>query len=211
MYPNIQDDDLITAKKYGRYAKSDMVIEVNGIKKGISIKCGAKNSVHVEKVYKFINVIDKLRFKYSNELSKYLYSDGSNNNTGRNRITTTEYKQNHKDEIKLINSNLNNRKILEKLVYRFLICADVNYKVKVDAFIYGTVYDFMWCTKEEAINYLLVNSDFDSTGVHTSKLFIQLWNKNINHNPKYEWCREYIQVKWYSLFDDIIQIMCLRK
>ena len=28
--------------------------------------------------------------------------------------------------------------------------------------------------------------------------------------PLEEWCREYIQVKWYSIFDDIIYIMCNR-
>lgn len=27
---------------------------------------------------------------------------------------------------------------------------------------------------------------------------------------QYEYCREYVQVKWYSLFDDIIKIMCNR-
>lgn len=210
LYPNISDEDMIIAKKYGRYAKSDMVIEVNGIKKGISIKSGAKNSVHVEKVYKFIYVIDKLGFKYKEELLKYLYSDGSNNNTGKNRINSTEYKINHKEEIKHINENISNEMILKELLYRFLIRADVNYKVKVDAFIHGTVNDFVWCTTEEALNYLAANSIFESTGVHASKLFIQLWDKNIRYNPKYEWCREYIQVKWYSLFDDIIKIMCNR-
>ena len=40
-----------------------------------------------------------------------------------------------------------------------------------------------------------------------SSLFIQNWDKNLKRNEKYEYCREYIQVKWYSLFDDFIGIM----
>ena len=31
LYPSISEKDIIFAKKYGRYAKCDMVIEVNGI------------------------------------------------------------------------------------------------------------------------------------------------------------------------------------
>ena len=30
-------------------------------------------------------------------------------------------------------------------------------------------------------------------------------------NLKYEFCRDYVQVKWYSLFDDFIKIMCIRE
>lgn len=211
LYPDICEEDIIIAKKYGRYAKCDMVLEVKGVKKGISIKCGAKNSVHLEKIDNFISYLNKLGFKNSDLLLRYLYSDGTNNNSGEKRISSSEYKLNHTDEIKLINKNFENKMILESLINRFLICADVNYKVKVDAFICGTLNDFFWITSEEAIRYLLENSKFESTGVHTTKLFIQQWNKNLKYNPKYEYCREYIQVKWYSLFDDIIKIMCNRK
>lgn len=210
LFPNIKDNDIIFAKKYGKYAKCDMVLEVNGVRKGVSIKCGSRNSVHVEKVNNFIYFVNKCGFSNYNELLKYLYSDGSNNNTGINRIPASEYKLNHIKEINSINYSLNGTNILDKLLYRFLICADINYKVKVDVFLCGTVNDFVWCSKDEAISFLLDNNAFESSGVHASKLFIQLWNKNIIRNPKYEWCREYIQVKWYSIFDDIIYIMCNR-
>lgn len=210
LYPNIQDEDIIYAKKYGKYAKCDMVIEVNGVKKGISIKCGAKNSVHIEKINSFIFYLNNLGFKNSEYLLRYLYSDGTNDNSGTKRITASEYKVTHTSEIDKINTALLDKNIIESLVTRFLICADINYKVKVDAFLCGTLNDFFWMTKDEAIKYLLENANFESTGVHVSKLFIQQWDKNINYNPKYEYCRQYIQVKWYSLFDDIIKIMCNR-
>lgn len=211
LYPNILDDDIITTKKYGKYAKADMVIEVNGIRKGISIKCGAKNSVHIEKIDKFMGFLKKVGYKNFDELLGYLYSDGTTNNTGKSGLMASEYKLTHADTIEKINASFEDKRILEKLINRFLICADVNYKVKVDAFICGTLYDFLWITKNEAIEFLLQNSSFASSGVHASKLFIQQWNKNINYNPRYEHCREYIQVKWYSLFDDMITIMCNRK
>ena len=49
-----------------------------------------------------------------------------------------------------------------------------------------------------------------STGVNFSSLFCQPKTRNINLNPLYERKRYCVQVKWYSLFDDIILSMYLR-
>lgn len=207
LYPNIQNQDIIKAYKYGKYAKTDIVINVNGNLRGISIKSGMKNSVHIEPIEKFIKYIKQKGFEENDKLLRYLYSDGTNDNTGKNRQSSLEYKIKYYDDIILLNKEL--KKIKENLIARFLIKTDINYKVNVDMFIIGDVEDFLWATKEEVINYLL-NSDYNSTGVHISSLFIQNWDKNLKYNPKYEYCRNYIQVKWYSMSDDIIKIMCNR-
>ena len=44
-----------------------------------------------------------------------------------------------------------------------------------------------------------------STGIHFSNLFVQSQNRCLNFNPKYEKARYNVQIKWYSLFDDIIE------
>ncbi len=208
LYPNVSSNDVITAYKYGRYAKVDMVIEIGEIKKGISIKSGAKNSVHVEPIKSFVCFLKNNEFKEEDKLLRYLYSDGTNNNTGTIRESIKEYKEKHLDDIALINQEL--IKLKKLLIERFLIKVDINYKVTVDAFIDGTPEGFLWATKREVINYLM-DTDSISQSIHLSNLFIQEWNKNLNYNPKYEFCRDYIQVKWYSLFDDFIKIMCIRK
>jgi len=208
LFPTINKTDIINAYKYGRHAKVDIVIEVNGIKKGISIKEGTRNSVHVESINMFIRFLEKLGFKETDKLLRYLYSDNTNDNTGIIRQSASEYKETHSDDILLINNSL---KLIKKdLITRFLIKTDINYKVTVDAFIEGQPFDFIWATEKEIINYL-INYEPHSFGVHISSLFIQNWNKNIKKNPKYEYCRNYIQVKWYGMFDDLIKIMCNRK
>ncbi len=63
LYPEVDSNDLVIAYKYGRYAKVDMVIEIKGVKKRISIKSGAKNSVHVEPIQSFIHFLKKNGFK----------------------------------------------------------------------------------------------------------------------------------------------------
>lgn len=208
LFPNIKPEDEIIAYKYGRYAKVDMVISVNEIKKGISIKGGIKNSVHVEPIYKFILFLEKFGFDKRDSLLRYLYSDGTNNNSGTIRQSSEDYKKNHKEDIKDINKSL--ERIKYELLKRFLIETDINYKVKVDMFIVGYINDFFWITKHEVLEYLQ-KVDHESEGVHVSKLFIQNWNKNLKRNPKYEYCRSYIQVKWYSLLEDLMQILIMRK
>lgn len=207
LYPEIKKQDIIKAYKYGRYAKVDMVIDVNGIKKGISIKSGDKNSVHLEKIENFVSFLKKIKFNEVDLLLRYLYSDGTNDNTGIIRQSSSEYKINHQDDIILINKGF--ERIKNHLIKRFLIVADTNYKIKVDAFISGYINDFLWATTEEIFAYL-ENTIEDSSGIHASNLFIQNWNKNLKYNDKYEYCRNYIQVKWYSMFDDLMKIMNLR-
>lgn len=90
-----------------------------------------------------------------------------------------------------------------------MIETDVKYRVKVDAFIHGTINGFIWSTSDE-VQRFLEDEEIFSTSVHTSKLYIQNWDKNLKRNPKYESCREYIQVKWFSIYDDIINIMTKR-
>ena len=207
IFPNINNNDNIKAYKYGKFAKTDIVIIANRTKKGISIKQGAKNSVHVEPIKKIIDYLNSMNFIEIDNLLRYLYSDGTNDNTGNNRISASEYKIDNFKEISLINDDLN--KIKLKLITRFLIKTDVNYTVPVDVFVLGEPHDFIWATKDEVTNYLN-NTDCNSTSVHVSNLYIQNWDKNLKRNPKYEYCRNYIQVKWYSMFDDFIKIMCCR-
>lgn len=207
LFINIEDEDVIIAYKYGKYAKTDIVIKINEIEKGISIKYGSRNSVHLEPIEKFIQYLKKFNFQETDKLLRYLYSDGTNNNTGITRLSSEEYKVKNEKDIITINDSLNN--IKDFLIRRFLIETDINYKIKVDAFIIGNTSDFIWATKDEVINYLS-ELKHESSSVHISSLYIQNWNKNLKYNPKYEYCRNYIQVKWYSMFDDIIKIMSNR-
>lgn len=210
LYPNISDNDIIKAYKYGRYAKADIVVSVNDIKYGISLKVGHKNSIHLESIKRFTNYLSNI--DVSNEIIdiflRYIYSDGTNNNTGKVRLSNKIYLNNNQDDIVKLNNFFNTHKSV--LIKRFLIDTYVNYKIKANIFIHGTVNDFIWISAEEAQTFLenIIN---DSKSVHCGNLYIQNWNKNILRNNKYEHCREYIQIKWFSLYDDMIRIIANRK
>ena len=209
LFPEVKPKDIITARKYGRYAKTDIVVSIRNKKRGISIKCGYKNSVHIEPLsrfnkYLFRNNIPK---EFVELLSCYIYSDGTNNNTGTKRISNAEYIDEHKEEVKELNRIFNN--IKKELIKRFLIETDIKYRVTPAIFIHGEVNDFIWATREEIEEYL-EKENINSTSVHVGKLYIQCWDKNLNRNEKYEYCREYIQVKWFSMYDDIVSILATK-
>lgn len=209
LYPEIKPKDIITAKKYGRYAKTDLVVSVRNKKRGISIKSGHKNSIHIEPLKNFTDFLIKNNVEYPiiEIFNRYIYSDGTNNNTGIKRITNAEYIDRYPENMAKINICLDN--LSEKLVRRFLIETDIKYQVLPAVFIHGEINDFVWATAEE-VQEFLKSEKISSTSAHTGKLYIQCWDKNLKYNEKYEYCRNYIQVKWFSLYDDIISIMSKR-
>lgn len=207
LFSDVNYNSILKAWKYNAHAKADIIVQINEVKKGLSIKTGCKNSVHLEEIDTFMNYLVLLGFKEKNCLLSYLYSDGTINNTGVHRISCVEYKVTHEYDIDIINENLNLLKF--SLIDRFLFKSNYINEIQVDAIIYGKVDDFLWATRKEIFNYL-IKKNLKSSSVHVSNLYIQLWNKNLKYNKKYEHCRNYVQVKWYGLFDDMIEILSIR-
>lgn len=210
LFPNILKTDVIKAYKYGRYAKADIVVSVNDIKRGISLKCGYKNSVHLESIKRFIKYLSDIGESQEiiDMFLRYMYSDGTNNNTGNFRLSNEQYI--YENQLDIENINIMLKKYKSNLIKRFLIDTYINYTVKADLFIHGTINDFIWVTADEVQSFLENNINL-SKSVHCSNLYIQNWNKNISRNNKYEHCREYIQVKWFGMYDDMIAIMANRE
>lgn len=186
--------------------KYDVVITLKKKTKRISIKKGFKNSVHVESISSFIhfliqNHVDK---EIITEYLKYHYADGTTNGKGENRISAREYKQNNQNKIDLINEKINTRKIMEKVIDRFIVKGNYS-STPIDALIYGTVDDFIWIKTSE-IKEIMFNKLYKySTGVHFGPLTVQPLDRCLNKNPKYEKARYCVQIKWYNIFDDIIE------
>lgn len=204
----VSDNMVITSwcNKYPQ--KADIFIKLNGDLKGISIKKGMKNSVHVEGISRFIHFLISsgverdIIIKYL----RYQYADGTTNGTGRVRQTVTEYKKNHESDINDINKAMNQEEILKKAIERFVTRGN-NSKYPIDAIISGEVNDFIWIKTGEIEKIILNKRNIDSTAVHFGPLTCQPKNRCLNYNRKYEKDRYCVQLKWYNLWDDIIEFM----
>ena len=206
LFPNIKNDNLIIKswRNNNGYEKGDILIKIDNEIRTISIKKGSRNSVHVESLEAFKtflreqNVNEKIIYYYE------LFHYGVDKNNYKNILSSKEFCEQNKRKICKINKAFS-RINIEKTVDRFILCGN-NSNYRVDGIIYGVPNDFLWITKDEVIKIVKESTNRISTSVHIGCLFIQPLNRCINNNIKYKWCRDYIQVKWYSLFDDIIKL-----
>ena len=208
LYPLELETSIIKSWRNHYNQKTDVFIRINGVMKGISIKKGMKNSVHVERITDFIDFL-----KFNNvpreiilEYLKYHYADGTTNGKGEKRLSAEEYKLNNQASIDKINLFFNNNDILKEAIDRFVIKGN-NSDYYIDAIIYGEADDFIWATREDIKNIMMRKKDCYSTAVHFGPLTCQPKNRCLNYNAKYEKDRFCIQIKWYSIFDDILENM----
>ena len=206
IFPNENENMIIKCWRNHLQQKADILVKINNKIKGISIKKGIKNSVHVEPISEFISFLITNNISRENvmEYLKFHYADGTTNGKGLKRISTVEYKAKNQFKIDKLNRELNNEQFLRKAIDRFVLQGK-NSLFPISALIYGEIDDFFFLTSADILNIILRKKDIYSSTVHFSVLTIQPKNRCLNYNPCYEKDRFCIQVKWYSLFDDIIE------
>lgn len=208
LFGKVNPDSIIYCEKNFNKQKADILVKVDGIVKGISIKKGVKNSVHIEKLENFISFLRNIGFgnPLIQEICLFHYGDGTLDGSGSKRISSIEYKEKYQDKLDMINFYFNQEDVIRKCVMRFVLVGN-NSDKEIDALIYGVIDDFIWATPLEIMNSIMRNKDMVRTGLGFGSLFYQPFNRCLNYNKRYEKDRDYIQIKWYHLSDDIIWAM----
>lgn len=208
LYNYLDDSFVISAWLNHLAQKSDVFIKINGIIKGISIKKGMKNSVHVEGISNFIHFLIQNRVpkKIIIEYLKYHYADGTTNGSGEKRLSAYEYKKENQKKIDEINRYFNEPNLLNNAIERFLLKGN-NSNYFIDVLIYGEVNDFIWILKEDIRKLIMSKRNIYSTSVHFGSITCQPKNRCLNYNSLYEKDRFCVQLKWYNLHDEIIEVM----
>ena len=217
LYPNLQDlvielfgfvnfNSVIYSWVDFSKKKYDIIIKLDENIKRISIKKGINNSVHTEGISSFIHFLieNKVPKDIIYKYLRYHYSDGTTNGKGKVRMSSMEYEETHLQDIEDINKCFSNRKLLKKCIYRFILQGN-NSDEAIDGIIYGVVDDFLFISSGDVLKILLKHSEDYHNGVHFSDLFCQEKEKNLNNNPKHEKDRYCVQVKWFNLFDCILE------
>ena len=208
LFPREDDSSIIKCWLNHYRQKSDIMIKVNGKIKGISIKMGMKNSVHLEHINCFVRFLteNKVDKDIINMYLMYHYADGTTNGTGITRLSVNEYKKKNSNEIKKINKVFNDTLLLKKAIKRFVSQGN-NSNYSISGIIWGVVDDFLWINTDDIINLILSNKNEESSAVHFGPLICQPKTRCLNYNQKYEDDRHYVQIKWYTLFDNILDNM----
>lgn len=208
LYSNVNRNDKVFSYIDDNMKKFGIIIKINNITRRISVKKGINNSVHLKNISDFISFLINLGIEKDIIILylKYHYADGTTNGSGLKRMAVKDYKLNHMYEIDKINMAINKPSILNKVIYRFVLQGR-NSKIPIDGLIYGTVNDFIFITSYDIIKIIKSKMDNYSTGVHFGCLYCQPQTRNLNRNPRYEKNRYCVQIKWYSIFDDIIEYL----
>ena len=204
IFPNADEDTILKAwRNHVNNQKGDILIRIGEQYRTISIKKGSKNSIHLENIEAFkillkeSGIDDKIIYNYE------LFHYGIDRFNHKKILSSKEFCKKNKRKIKKINKEFSKLNI-ESIVDRFILRGN-NGKYRVEGIIYGTPKDFLWINRKGILKVLKDSISKESNTVHIGNLYIQPLNRCINENKKYEWCRDYVQVKWYSLFDDIIK------
>lgn len=204
LFPDYDKDLIIKSwRNHINNQKGDILIKVNNKIKTISIKKGSKNSVHVESLESFKKLLEESGVKEKIIYYYELFHYGVDKNDYRKILSSKEYVKQNKRKIRKINKYFSKINI-DKIINRFILTGN-NSNYEIDGIIYGTPNDFLWINKKDITQIIKNTINRESSTIHIGCLYIQPLNRCINNNKKYMWCRDFIQVKWYSLFDDIIK------
>lgn len=198
----------IRARKTARGVKPDIIITINGTSKYVSIKKGSGNSVHQEPLDLFTRFLaaNNVRAEIIQALKQFHYGDGTDNGTGRTRISASSWISNHPAATVSINRSFTERSLLLNFINRVLFTGNVNPTIAADAIFHGNINRALWASKEEITAYLLTHDSLTNNSIHFSNLTYQVWNRNLGFNPNTESRRHVMQVKWASLTTDLSAI-----
>ena len=121
------------------------------------------------------------------------------------------YIQKYSQEINQIIDIFNKYYIKTNLIIRFIFQGSENQLYDCDAIIYGTPNNFLWASKDEILSYL-INTPTKLTGcINISNLNIKCYNRNLKNDISNMTKENDIQVKWYTLEEDLTEISENRK
>lgn len=207
IFDNVGESSIIECWRSHYLEKADIKIKINGNIKGISIKTGKNCSMHQENYKKFSDFLIKLGLNYEdiNILHKFII--GKMNNK---KVNSKIYIENNLNEIKLIRNKFNDYYIKTNLLIRFIIQGTEIQNYDCDALIHGTPDSFLWATKSEILKYLVDYNIDKYDFINISALNFKCYDRNLRNNSERKKHEEDIQIKWYTIKQDLAKITKLR-
>lgn len=203
IFDNVREYSVIECWRSHYLEKADIKIRINGNVKGISIKTGKNCSMHQEHYKKFSDFLIKLGVDYEfiNILHRFII--GKINNK---KVNSKTYIENNLKEIELIRNKFNDYYIKTNLLIRFIIQGTELQNYDCDAIIHGTPNNFLWATKSEILKYLIDYNIDKYDYINISALNFKCYDRNLRNNIERKKHEEDIQIKWYTIKEDLTNI-----
>ena len=194
--------------------KPDFYVSADGIPvtRYVSVKMGSGNSLHQESLESLIGFLrtEGVPENVIDDLKRYHWSDGSNDNTGLNRLPAKTFAKDNPDLVARLNNYFNGKSIRNKIIERFIFQGANSNAPSADYLYHGTVRNGVWASKQEIYDYV-ERLTVDRNCVSFGPLTYQAWNKNLDRTPRMENRRYQMQVKWGKLQESIVDITSRRE
>lgn len=207
LFKNVKKDDYVECWQSKFFEKADIKIRINGEIKGISIKTGRYCSMHQETINTFYPFLRKIGIE-NNIISKF--NDYMLGIVKGQKVDSTTYIFNNYNSIKDIHNKINEYSVKINLILRFIFQGTEIQKYGCDAIILGTPNNFLWGIKDEILEYLVNYPKEESIFLKFSALNIKNYDRNLRNNVSRNSKEKHIQVKWYTIKEDLENIKKLR-
>lgn len=194
MFPFIEDEDVLYVRKFPNHqAKPDIIIKVRHTNVYVSIKSGRNPSVHMESYFTFIRFLRSL--KISDRTLKIItfYHFGKTDKLSNNGkpFAKEELQENFSQYFLEANRELDNRKIIEKVVNRTILVGADSSRTAADYLYYGSTDKGVLLSKEEIYEEVLRERTHENRPIHFGALNYQPSGRSRNSDDF-----RYARIKW---------------
>ena len=206
LYVAVNDDEVVYCEKTEDWIKPDIILEIDGVKKYVSIKTGRAENVHNEN---FPYFIDYLRNEGISEptietIALFHYGDGTLDGTGKVRKPYFDIMLELKDRIEDANKELNYRKeFVLSIMYHCLFRGKDLTNPSIDAVYFGNEKFGIVATKKQIITYITKRSFGFFNNLHIGPLLLRPHSRYVNRSVEDERNRNRIVIYWPNLNADL--------
>lgn len=196
--------------------KPDFYLHVDDIPKEVyvSVKKGSGNSVHQESLTSFVDFLKTIGAtnEVIDSLKLFHYGDGTTNNTGRIRLSATQFVKSNPDVIMAPNDFFSQQQVMDAIIERAVFSGAMKGAPRAEYIYHGTAYSGVWASRDEIYDYIHQTLLLESRkGISVGPLTYQVWNRNLACSKNAEHKREQMQFKWANLCNMLTQITSMRK
>lgn len=207
-WPDIRPDEILDCDLSNRFSKPDIVIWRVNKPLYVSIKSGAADWVHCESFRSFILFLREIGISVEGQkaMLRFLYGDGTLSGSKNFVYPLEKYKELYKGEIALLNAELSNDDLLEKLLYRFVFRGKKGRVVTADYLYLGTIREGLFASRDEIVAHMRKRPCGYLKVPHVSFLTFQPFSRNKRLKNRNDPKGLSVQVKWKHMFSDLERI-----
>jgi len=206
IYPNCQENDIISAAIIDGTMKPDFSITIKEETHYVSMKSGVNNIVHQEYINNFIKVMRDYGFseKVQKTILYFQYGDGTYNGTGKERMSYNTLRLKLEKAFKFSNQELNaNRKAMIELVDRFLFKGSHEEYIPADYLYYGDINNGTVISRTQVMKHLEFKDWDFYEAIHIGPVLFRPHARYYKKEIKHESYRARVEFYWPNLHEDI--------